>query len=279
LRIVSVRAPFDADAAFGFLAARQVDGLDVVEARTYTKAVEVSGRIGVLTVTYGRRGLEVRVTSGLSRVLDEIAERVRLTFDVDADLKTIGAHLSKDRRLAAHVRARPGLRVMSAFDPFEWATRAVLGQQVSVRAARTLAARLLARFGRDVRSNVPPARWAWPTAARLSEESEESLAAIGLTRARARTLLGLSKAVASGAVVLDRANASDTRDRLLALSGIGPWTADYIVLRALGGADAFPAGDLGLRKALGNVTTAACEARSQRWRPYRAYAAMYLWTA
>jgi AraC family transcriptional regulator, regulatory protein of adaptative response / DNA-3-methyladenine glycosylase II len=275
LPVVSVRAPFDAEAAFAFLAARQVDGLDAVAAGRYTKAVDVGGRVGVVTVAHGGRGLIVEVSAGLSAVIDEIVERVRLTFDVEADLARIGAHLSKDRRLAPRVRARPGLRVMSAFDPFEWATRAVLGQQVSVRAARTLAARLVARFGREVSGE---AKRAWPSPARLAEEREETLAAIGLTRARARTLLGLANAVASGAVVLDRADVAGTRERLLALPGIGPWTADYIALRALGGADAFPAGDLGLRKALGNVTTAACEARSQRWRPYRAYAAMYLWT-
>jgi AraC family transcriptional regulator of adaptative response / DNA-3-methyladenine glycosylase II len=168
---------------------------------------------------------------------------------------------------------------MGAFDPFEWAVRAVLGQQISVRAALTIAGRLLSAFGVALPGEpVAGVRCAWPDAARLAGARLEQLIALGLTRARAETLRGLSRAVAEGRVVLGRgADPAATREALLALPGIGPWTAQYIELRALGWPDAFPAGDLGLRKALGGISSGECEALAERWRPWRAYAATHLW--
>jgi AraC family transcriptional regulator of adaptative response / DNA-3-methyladenine glycosylase II len=121
--------------------------------------------------------------------------------------------------------------------------------------------------------------FAWPDAARLAAAKEDTIASLGVTRARSRALLGLARAVADGALVLDRyADPLATREALLALPGVGPWTAEYIEMRALGWPDAFPAGDLGLRKALGGVSTSECAARSEPWRPWRAYAAAHLWT-
>jgi AraC family transcriptional regulator of adaptative response / DNA-3-methyladenine glycosylase II len=156
----------------------------------------------------------------------------------------------------------------------------VLGQQISVRAARTIAGRLVARFGVPLAAGLarPEPAFAWPDAARLAEAREETLAGLGLTRARARTVLELSRAVANGTLVLERSgDPSATHEALLAVPGIGPWTAEYIEMRALGWPDAFPAGDLGLRKALGGISTAECEARAESWRPFRAYAAAHLW--
>jgi len=200
-------------------------------------------------------------------------------FDTNADPDAIAAHLGRDPLLRERIVARPALRVMGAFDPFEWTTRAVLGQQVSVRAALTIAARLVARFGLPVQSERPDGpTHAWPDAAQLAGASEDEIAAIGLTRARARTLLGLARAVADGKLALDpTADPELTKQALLELPGIGPWTAEYVAMRALGWPDAFPSGDLGLRKALGGISAAECEARSERWRPWRAYAAAHLW--
>jgi AraC family transcriptional regulator, regulatory protein of adaptative response / DNA-3-methyladenine glycosylase II len=283
LRIVlDVRSPFEPSLAFAFLRARAVTGAEAFVGDTYLRATAMNESTGTIAITpaKGRDAVVVEVSSSLASSLMTIAARVRRLFDSDADPTLIGAHLSRDPILKKRVLARPALRVMGAFDPFEWAVRAVLGQQVSVRAALTIASRLVAKLGVPVnaegREGAPV--FAWPNAARLADASEEAIASIGLTRMRARTVRGLARAVADGVLVLDRAaDPTTTREALLALPGIGPWTAEYIEMRALGWPDSFPAGDLGLRKALGGISTAECEARSERWRPWRAYAAAHLW--
>ncbi|MBX3209697.1 MAG: DNA-3-methyladenine glycosylase 2 family protein [Labilithrix sp.] len=284
LRVVlDARPPFDASLAFAFLRARAVVGAESFSGETYLRAVSMNGRTGIVAITpaRGRDAVVVEVSSSLAPSLMTIAARVRRVFDSDADPQRIGAHLARDPLLRARVRARPALRVVGAFDPFEWAVRAVLGQQVSVRAALTMAGRLVAKLGvpvEDAAREGAPAL-AWPDAARLADASEGEIASIGLTRARARTVRALARAIADGSLVLDRgADPTSTREALLALPGIGPWTAEYVEMRALGWPDAFPAGDLGLRKALGGISTAECEARAERWRPWRAYAAAHLWT-
>jgi AraC family transcriptional regulator of adaptative response / DNA-3-methyladenine glycosylase II len=282
LRVVlDVRTPFDAASAFAFLAARAVQGGELAAKDSYVRAVALGGRAGTVLFRAApeRDALVLEVSPALSPRLMSIAARARRLFDTDADPLQIGAHLAKDPRLTRAVQRRPALRVMGAFEPFEWAVRAVLGQQISVRAALTLAARLLAKLGQPVRyrAGAPPL-YAWPDAARLAGARPATLTSLGLTTARAATLLGVARAVADGTLVLDRgADPSTTREALLALPGVGPWTAQYIELRALGWPDAFPAGDLGLRKALGGISTAQCEARAERWRPWRAYAATHHW--
>jgi AraC family transcriptional regulator of adaptative response / DNA-3-methyladenine glycosylase II len=283
LRVVlDVRPPFDPASAFAFIRARAVSGGEVFSGDTYLRGTFMNGAAGTVAISpaKGRDAIVVEVSSSLAPSLMEIAARTRRLFDSDADPTRIGDHLSRDRLLAKRVVARPALRVMGAFDPFEWAVRTVLGQQISVRGALTIAARLLTKLGVPLKAdgNVQTPAFAWPDAARLAGAKEETIASIGLTRARARTVSGLARAVADGTLVLDRsADPTTTRDALLALPGIGPWTAQYIEMRALGWPDAFPAGDLGLRKALGGVSTAECEARSEPWRPWRAYAAAHLW--
>jgi AraC family transcriptional regulator of adaptative response / DNA-3-methyladenine glycosylase II len=277
---LDVRPPFDAAAALAFLAARAVAGAETVGGGVYRRATALGGRAGVVTVSVapGKDRLHVDVSPSLAPALMSIAARVRRLFDTDADPTLISAHLARDPALRPRVRRRPALRVMGAFDAFEWAARAVLGQQVSVRAALTIASRLVAAFGVPVAGDGLAALLAFPDAARLADAAEDALAAIGLTRMRARTLRGLARAVADGTVSLDRgADPEAVRAALLALPGIGPWSAEYIAMRALGWPDAFPAGDLGLRRALGGITSDACERRAERWRPWRAYAAAHLW--
>lgn len=282
LRVVlDVRPPFDREAALSFLRARAVVGAEAFVGDTYVRAATVSGKSGLVTMAPAkeRDAIVVEVSTELAASLMNVAARARRMFDTDADTVAIGAHLARDPMLKRHITLRPALRVMGAFDPFEWAVRAVLGQQVSVRAALTIASRLVAKLGTPVASapGLPPLT-AWPDAARIAEADESIIASIGLTRARATTVRGLARAVADGRLILDRGIDLDvTREALLSLPGIGPWTADYIAMRALGWPDAFPAGDLGLRKALGGVSSADCEARSERWRPWRAYAAAHLW--
>lgn len=278
--VLDARPPFDAQAAFAFLRARAVPGAEWFDDGKYFRAVCVDGARGSVAISRAedRAALRVEVPIALAPSLMEIAAASRRLFDTDTDPSSIGAFLARDPALAPLVRVRPALRVMGAFDAFEWAVRAVLGQQISVRAALTLASRLLVKLGVPLVAAGQAPKFAWPDPARLAAARPETLVALGLTRARAGCVLGLARAVAEGRLVLDRsADPVETREALLALPGVGPWTAQYIELRALGWPDAFPAADLGLRKALGGVSAAECEALSQRWRPFRAYAAAHLW--
>ena len=173
--------------------------------------------------------------------------------------------------LVAGVAKHPGMRVPGAVDGFELAVRAVLGQQVSVRAARTFAGRLVEQCGKPLESARGSLTHAFPTAEAVADAD---LASIGLTNSRQRTLRALAEAVADGEVSLDPlADRDEVRNKLLSLPGIGPWTVDYIALRALGDPDAFPATDLVLRRVIGNDA-----ARADSWRPWRGYAAMHIWT-
>jgi AraC family transcriptional regulator of adaptative response / DNA-3-methyladenine glycosylase II len=182
--------------------------------------------------------------------------------------------------LAPCVRAHPGLRVPGAFDAFEMTVRAILGQQVSVRAATTLSGRLVARFGEPVETPHEELSRLFPTPETLAAAREDDVAALGLPGARARGLLAVARAVAEGAVRLERhAEVDATMAALEELPGIGAWTAHYIAMRALRWPDAFPASDLGIRKALGGLTAKATAERAEAWRPWRAYAALHLWTS
>ncbi|HVJ92366.1 MAG TPA: AlkA N-terminal domain-containing protein, partial [Labilithrix sp.] len=250
LRVVlDARPPFDFEAARSFLRARAVAGAEAWAGDTYLRGVvhgEKAGTIAISPAT-GRAAVVVVVAPSLAPALMSLASRVRRLFDMDADPRLVAEHLSRDPLLRDRVRARPALRVMGALDPFEWAVRAVLGQQVSVRAALTIAGRLVAKLGVVVHTDGPSdgPTHAWPDAARIADADEAIIASIGLTRARAQALRRLARSVADGQLVLDRgADPKATREALLALPGIGPWTAEYIMMRALGWPDAFPAGDL-----------------------------------
>lgn len=233
--------PLDWDGLLAFLAPRALPGVEEVCAGEW--------RRGRVEVQLDGDAVAVRGTSGG----DGLA-RVRRLFALDVDPAGPAAVLRRDPLLAPLVRKRPGLRVPGAWDPFELAVRAVLGQQVTVRGATTLAGRLVEACG----GRIEPRSLA-----------EADLSAVGLTRGRASTLLALSAAVADG---LDLREIDD-------VPGIGPWTTAYVAMRALGDADAFPAGDLGVRRALGGATEREVRRRAERWRPYRAYAAMHLWAA
>lgn len=256
------RPPLDWGAMTTFLAARALPGLERVEGGIYYRAIgdaEIAVRPDPT-----RSALRVTIPYGLSVRAMDIAARVRRVFDLDAHPDRIADRFAGDPLLGPCVVARPGLRVPGAFEPFEAAVRAVLGQQVSVRAATTLAGRLVARFGA-------------PRAEVLAAAAVEELRAIGLTHARALTLRTLAEAVFERRVALDGADPERTIAALEALPGIGPWTASYIAMRALSWPDAFPAGDLGVRKALALTSAREIERRAEAWRPWRAYAVMHLW--
>lgn len=290
------RPPLFFGALLGFLAGRAAPGVELITAEVYERAVVLGDHVGWVQVRADPRRPALRATLSLSLapVVAEVQARLRALFDLDAQPLAIDEHLAADELLAPLVLRRPGLRIPGAFDGFELAVRAILGQQVSVAAASTLFARLCARFGQVLPLPSPerPATAAapepaaglvarrLPTAAELAAAPLGEVAALGLPQARARTLLALAAAVRDGALDLrGGADAQAAITALVALPGIGDWTAQYIALRALRWPDAFPAGDLALRKALGGLSERAALARVDKLRPYRGYAALHLWTA
>lgn len=273
------RPPFDWLALLAFLQRRALPGLEVVADGVYQRFVELDGCAGWVAVQLDaeRPALRARVALTLTPRLTQVVARLRALFDLDARPELIAAHLGADVLLQPLMAERPGLRVPGAFDGFELAVRAVLGQQVSVDAATTLGARLVARFG-GTQGAGETAQRSFPSAARLAAASVGDVAALGLPQARAATVVELARRVARGDVDLSPgADAEAALDELVAIPGIGAWTAHYVALRALRWPDAFPAGDLVLRAALGGVSARAAEQRSLAWRPWRAYAVMHLW--
>jgi AraC family transcriptional regulator of adaptative response / DNA-3-methyladenine glycosylase II len=274
------RPPLPWDAMFAFLAARATPGVETVADGVYRRTALVGDEPAVIEVRPDaeRAQIVLRVHAADHTRLIDVVERVRRVFDLGADPARIAGHLRRDARLRPLVARLPGLRVPGAWDPFELAVRAVLGQQVSVRAATTLAGRLAERFGTAVDLGPGLGRL-FPAPAALADAPLEG---IGLPGARARTIRALAAAVAAGRLVLDASRgAGELAARLCALPGIGPWTAQYVAMRAFGEPDAFPAGDLGVRAALGNgagpLPARQVEALAEAWRPWRAYAVMYLW--
>jgi AraC family transcriptional regulator of adaptative response / DNA-3-methyladenine glycosylase II len=279
------RAPFDAASLFSFLEERALPGVESVRGHAYSRTIRSRGRAGTLTVSHEPGQDVLRLSLNLSPGPDllDVVRRTGRIFDVDADPVAIGETLSRDPLLAPLVAARPGLRVPGVWDPFELAVRAILGQQVSVRGARTLAGRLVERFGErlPVKLAGDGLTHLFPSPAALASAD---LSAVGLPGARAGAIRSLAQAVSGGRLELTAPlGLADFEERLTALPGIGPWTAQYVALRALGEPDAFPAGDLGLRRALERTGGAASArdlaARAGLWRPFRAYATMHLWTS
>lgn len=276
---LTFRGPLDWEATRAHLTPRATPGVESVIDGIYRRTVVVDGHPGAVVVAPG--GDHVVLTAHLPRWegLIHVVERVRRMFDLDADLDPVLQTLGEDGDLGPRLRRRPGIRLVGGWDPFEVAVRVILGQQVSVAGATTLAGRLVERFGREV-----PGLGDWglshtfPPPARLADAD---LRAIGLPTKRAEAIRGLAAAVLEGRVRLDPAAGLDQLTASLeALPGVGPWTAQMVALRACGEPDAFPASDLGIRRALGNgrpVSATDIERAAEAWRPWRAYAAAHLW--
>ncbi|RJL33560.1 DNA-3-methyladenine glycosylase 2 [Bailinhaonella thermotolerans] len=265
------RPPFDAAALLGFLASRAVPGVERVDENGYTRTVPGPG---VITLTPADGHVRLRANVPDLRGFSRLVHRSRRLLDLDADPEAITTMLSREPVMARLAAARPGLRVPGAMDGFELAVRAVVGQQISVAGARTLLGRIAERAGTPYAAECGLTRL-FPTAAQLADAD---LSGLGLTGRRVATLTALASAVASGELDLDGGDPAETVDGLLALPGIGPWTAGYIAMRALRDPDAFPAGDLALRNAMTRLGIEG-EAAAEAWRPWRAYAALHLWTS
>lgn len=263
-----------------FLARRALPGIERIDADAYERVIgplDAPTHIRVCA-NANRSELLLQIDRVEPRAIPAIVQRVRRMFDLDADLASVHRALANDPLLARAIATRPGLRVPGGWDGFELAVRAVLGQQVSVAGATTLAQRLVAAFGERRQAASDGLDRAFPTPSRLREAALES---IGLPRSRAATLRSLAAATLDGRIAFGAGQRlDDFVARISALPGIGAWTAHYLALRALGHPDAFPAGDLVLRQVLGKtmrLSERETEARSQAWRPWRAYATIHLW--
>ena len=281
------RPPYDWPAMLGFLRGRAIDGVERLDGERYVRSVAHEGEVGTVEIVHvpERDSLAVTIRFPCVRALPAIIARVRRVFDLDADVTRIGAHLAKDRLLAPLVAKRPGLRVPGGWDGFELAVRAVLGQQVTIEAARKLAVQLVQVCGGVVpvgQRGAGGVSRVFPGAAQVVKAD---LSVLGMPRARRATLVALAEAaLAEPRLFEPLATIEDTVARLSAIRGVGDWTAHYIALRAAREPDAFPASDVGLlRGAAGphgvRPSAAALTAYAERWRPWRAYAAQHLWVA
>jgi AraC family transcriptional regulator, regulatory protein of adaptative response / DNA-3-methyladenine glycosylase II len=278
---LAYRPPYDWAHMREFLAARSVAGVERVDARGYARTVACEGGHALIRVNAlpGEDALELRVAGAPPAALLQLSSVARRVFDLAADPQRIGAELARDALVGPLVRQRPGLRIPGAWDPFECAVRAVLGQQVSVAAGRTFAVRLVERAGTAIRGGDGGLSHLFPDAAALAAAD---LTTLGLTRSRAATLHALARAVLERRIDFSAAP-EEVAAAMAALPGIGPWTAQYVALRALGEPDAMPTGDLVLRRmtaAGGRLLSAReLEARARDWQPWRGYAVMHLWRA
>jgi 3-methyladenine DNA glycosylase/8-oxoguanine DNA glycosylase len=274
------RPPLAVAPMLAALRAHAVPGLELPGggAATHTRVIMGPGGPAVATVDLGTGEGELRLTLRPAdpRDVAHLVVAIRRWLDLDADPGPIAAALGADPLLSPLVAARPGLRVLGSPDGFECAVLAVLGQQVSLAAARTFAGRLVTAYGRPAAGGLS----GFPDAGELADGDPVRLReTVGITRARAASLSALATAARDGLDLTPRADRRRTRARLLALPGIGRWTADVIAVRALGDRDAFVPGDLVLQRALAAPDAAAAEARGEAWRPWRAYALFHLWTA
>jgi len=286
---LSYRPPFDWNALLAFFTPRAIPGVEEVRDGIYRRIVRVDDHLAVIAVSHlpARNALQVEIACDYVPALPVIASRLRRVFDLDADTEAITRHLSRDRVLAPTVRRQPGLRTPGGWDAFEIAVRAILGQQISVAAARGLAAKLVALCGQPIALAGPTLTdatltHAFPTAKQLAAAD---LCSLGMPAARRNALQSLARAAAAQPGLFDMANTlEESIGRLRSVPGIGEWTAQYIALRGLHHPDAFPASDIGILRNAEQIfgtplSPAQLLVRSEQWRPWRGYAAQHLWSA
>jgi AraC family transcriptional regulator of adaptative response / DNA-3-methyladenine glycosylase II len=272
-------APLPWAVLVGFFTGRGSPRVESLEGAAYLRTVQLGEHRGYLRAApLGPNLLGVEVSASLLPVLAELRARLRRAFDLDANPSVIDAFLQSHPELRTRVESAPGLRIPGSLSGFELALRAVLGQQISVKAATTVFGRFVDVFGAPVQTPYPQLDRSAPDASAVADATLQQLIDRGLNRRRAECVQALARAVADGKLRLDPpADAQHTRQALQELPGIGPWTAEYVAMRALGDPDAFPHQDLGLLQALKLNRPAELLARAEAWRPFRAYAAVHLW--
>jgi AraC family transcriptional regulator of adaptative response / DNA-3-methyladenine glycosylase II len=274
-----VREPFDADDLLAFLAARAVPGVEHWDGAWYHRALDLPGGHGTVSVTpaapTGRTAVRAVLRLADWRDLTTAVRRVRRLLDLDADPRAVDDALAADEALAPWVAKTPGRRVLGSVDPFETAVKATIGQQVSVAGARTVAGRIVALAGAPLTIDGGPLTHVWPSPGALAALDPELLP---MPWSRRRTIGELGRRVADGALVLDAGvDRDEVRADLLAVPGIGPWTADYVRMRGLGDPDVFLPTDLGVKAGLGVLGLTAD--RAAAWQPWRSYALHHVWAA
>jgi AraC family transcriptional regulator of adaptative response / DNA-3-methyladenine glycosylase II len=280
---LAYRPPYDWKGVLAFLAARALRGIEHVTDDSYARTVQLGKAKGWIRVTQAKRqhALLLEFTHTLTPALPALLGRVRALFDLNARPDVIAKRLGRDAHLCLAVKANPGLRVPGAFSGFELGLRAILGQQVTVKAATTIAGRFVEAFGASIVTPLPALNRLSPMPDRVAKASVDDIARHGIVAARARSIIALAKAEASGEIGLAGGahhNPDVSIERLSELPGIGPWTAHYIAMRALRWPDAFPKEDMAVRNTLGGVTAKEADALSQSWRPWRSYAVMHVWS-
>ncbi|HEY1312543.1 MAG TPA: AlkA N-terminal domain-containing protein [Steroidobacteraceae bacterium] len=273
------RPPFAWPSLLDFLRLRAIPGVEKADATHYRRTVSIEQHDGWIAVSRAkqRNALNVEISPSLAPVIGAVIARVKRLFDLGAVPDAVSALLSRDPLLANTVRRIPGLRVAGAFDGFELAVRAILGQQVSVKGATTMAGRWAQRFGTPIATPYAELNRLTPTVERIAAATVDEIAALGIIGTRARSMTLLAAAVRERKIALTYApNVEEQIEALMSLPGIGPWTAQYIAMRALHWPDAFPSGDLMLLRAA-NATETKLQKLAEDWRPWRAYATHYLW--
>jgi AraC family transcriptional regulator of adaptative response / DNA-3-methyladenine glycosylase II len=282
---LAYRPPYDWDTMLSFLALRAIPGVELVSQNSYKRSIVFGEKSGVVTVVPADKNrVDVTVRFPDMAALPQIIARVRRVFDLAADPDAIGAHLSLDPILAPLVAARPGLRVPGAWDGFELAVRAIFGQQITVLAATKLLGRLVQQYGAPLPAAMREAEGLshlFPSPARIAGAE---IATLGMPAARAMAVSSLAQAISADPAIFGRgASLEEAIGKLRSLPGIGEWTAQYIAMRELREPDAFPAADIGLLRAMAvdgrRPSPAQLLSRAERWRPWRAYAALHLWAA
>ncbi len=277
---LSYRPPYDWQAMLDFLRLRAIKDVEFVSDNSYARTVRLGTFTGWIQVSHHpqRNALLVEFTHTLTPVLPALLQRLRNLFDLSARPDLIAEHLQQDPLLHASLSLNPGLRVAGAFDGFEMAIRAILGQQITVKAATTIGGRFAAAFGEPFATPFAELTRLSPPASRISNASVDDIASLGIVSARSRCILAIAQACASGELRLEAGSEPEkVIAQLVTLPGIGPWTANYIAMRALRWPDAFPKEDIAVRNNLGGVSAKQAEAMSQAWRPWRSYAVMHIW--
>jgi len=269
---LSPRGDYNIASIASFLRTRALPGVERGGADTYARTLKMGDTLGWIEIGMGPKGLLLTLSENLAPQLRPLVANVRGAFDLDAEMTAVDAHLATDPEFKAEVKREPGVRIPGALDGFETAIRAVLGQQVTVAGARTLTDRLVTQFGAVLERGPEGLTRVFPDAASLANAGAAAIAKIGLPMKRAETLHRLAVAACEGKLPLSRGAIASGRAALAEIPGIGPWTIEYVAMRALGDPDAYPATDIALINALGRKGETL-----EHLKPWRAYAAIRLW--